>query len=105
MPETMLDRMAEICVKMKGINGIFGDVQEYMPETGIVYVDPPYTATTRYVGAFDVVAYAKSLSVPCYISEGKPLSEKAHLISSGRAKGGISGERKKQANEEWLSEM
>ena len=34
---------------------------------------------------------------------GRPLSNQAWQIASGRAKGGISGDRKRFANEEWLS--
>ena len=38
-----------------------------------------------------------------YLSEGRKISDNAVCLSKGRNKGGISGERKKKANEEWLN--
>jgi RNA ligase (TIGR02306 family) len=67
------------------------------------YIDPPYAGTTAYGHTFDVAEYVRSLRQPCYVSEGRPLSNQAWQIASGRARGGISGDRKRFANEEWLS--
>lgn len=103
MPSTLFDRMTFICQKLKGITGYCCEIDKYLPEEGIAYIDPPYQGTTFYGYDFDVVLYAKSLSIPVYVSEGRPLSPVSHMISSGRNKGGISGERKKAANQEWLS--
>ena len=46
---------------------------------------------------------ARRLKCPCWVSEGKALSDEAWMLSTGRAKGGMTGDRKKKANEEWLS--
>ena len=103
MPQTLFERIKIICEKMKGVKGHHGDIREVRPTSGVVYIDPPYQGTTLYGHDFDIIEYAKSLPVKCYVSEGKALSENAQLISGGRAKGGISGERKSKPNEEWLS--
>lgn len=102
MPETLYQRMQVICDTMVGVNGYCVDINNIKPRSGTVYIDPPYQGTTLYGHTFDVEKYVKSLPVKCYVSEGKPLSGKSSLISSGRKKGGISGGRK-VANEEWLS--
>ena len=102
MPETLFQRVGEICQKMKGIHGYYADIESTLPEDGIVYIDPPYDDTTAYGMTFDVVGYANKLKTKCYISEGKPLFSESYLISQGRKKGGISGERV-VAHEEWLS--
>lgn len=104
LPETLLQRVKLIHTSMKGVRGIHGDIEEFFPNhDGTIYIDPPYSGTTMYGYNFDVVQYAKKLPGRCFVSEGKPLSETSFLISTGRAKGGISGERKRTANEEWLS--
>lgn len=103
LPETLFQRIALVCEKMKGIVGICGDIQEIDP-VGMVYIDPPYQGTAVYGFDFDVVKYALSLKCKCYISEGKALSDQAYLITKGSKKGGMSGDRDKP-HEEWLSEF
>jgi hypothetical protein len=49
--------------------------------------------------------YVKKIKAKCFVSEGKLLSNKGYMITCGRKKGGISGNRKIQAYEEWLSEF
>ena len=75
--------------------GLGGQVQ-------MIYIDPPYEGTTGYGDGLNVVEYVKRQNARCYVSEGKALSQEAVCVSTGRSKGGISGNRKK-ANEEWLS--
>lgn len=103
MPDTLLERVKVISEKMKGVKGICGDIEEFAPGDGVIYIDPPYYDTTFYGHNFDVVEYAKKFPGRCFVSEGRKLTDAALLVSAGRAKGGISGERKRAANQEWLS--
>jgi site-specific DNA-adenine methylase len=104
MPETLYSRVCEIVSAMDGVNGICGKVESVCPpHDSLVYIDPDYEGTTGYGHSLDVREYSKRLRARHYISEGKPLSQDAVLISSGRSKGGISGERQVSANQEWLS--
>lgn len=103
MPSTLYSRVELIAKAMKGIVGRMADIMEVEYGDGIIYVDPPYSGTTFYGHDFDIMEFAKKAG-KCYVSEGKPLSEKAWQIVGARKKGGISGLRK-SANEEWLSEI
>jgi len=106
MPETIFQRAKSLCGGMKGITGIYGNVEDVkIVDKSVVYCDPPYLETTGYGHVMDmsrVVENAKGSKL--YISEGKSLSPMSWKISEGRKKGGISGDRK-VANEEWLSLM
>ena len=104
MPSTLYVRMKAICERMRGITGHYIDVRDFVPGEGTIYIDPPYSSTTLYGHSFDVKEYVSKLGRKCWVSEGQALSENAYLISKGRKKGGISGDRKK-INEEWLSEL
>lgn len=103
MPETLYERVALVYDKMFGITGICDDIRNVIPK-GLVYIDPPYTGTTFYGHKLNVLEYVKKLKCKCFISEGKPLSEKNWQIAKTRLKGGISGLRQSM-NEEWLSEI
>jgi hypothetical protein len=105
MPSTILERVVVLAEKMRGVEGICGDIADAIPliRDGVVYIDPPYQGTTTYGHAVDVVGLARALPVPCWVSEGRALTENAVCFSTGRAKGGITGDRKRAANEEWLS--
>lgn len=110
MPNTIIERVTEIVRRMRGVTGICGDAMHIFIKRNetpsIVYIDPQYEGTTGYSYKIDAVAVAKRIANEgdiCWVSEGKPLSDKAIKLSDGRAKGGITGERKKAANEEWLS--
>lgn len=106
LPASLLSRVEKLCVEGKGITGICGDVSLVDPvDDSVVYIDPPYQGTTPYGHTLDVVTLAKSIQQPCYVSEGKPLSEKAVRLATeeARKKGGISGSKKIRPNEEWIS--
>lgn len=106
MPETLYLRTCEIASVMAGVTGICGKVEEIQPpDDSLVYIDPDYEGTTGYGHGLDVVAYSKLLRARHYISEGRALSTDPVLISSGRSKGGISGDRQVSANQEWLSKF
>lgn len=103
-PHTFAPRMELICKKMRGVQGILGDVENLEYEDGIIYIDPPYDDLTSYGHKFNVLEYIDKIKRSCYISEAKPLpgATETYQISKGRKKGGVSGDRKKP-NEEWLS--
>jgi len=110
MPETIITRVAEIVERMKGVGAACGDAaltrvgaRAARGYDAFAYIDPQYEGTTGYPYSIDAVATAKAIGCPCWVSEGRALSEGAVCLSKGRSKGGITGERKKAANEEWLS--
>jgi len=105
MPGTLLARVREIAERCEGLTGMSADVRSFSPPpAAVAYIDPPYGGTTDYSGGppLDVSRIAEGLGCPCYVSEARPLSDNAVLLSAGRRKGGISG-RRAGANEEWLS--
>lgn len=105
MPSTLYDRVALICERMKGVNGYHIPIEQYKPQGGIVYIDPPYDNTTAYGYNFDLIKWVEECELPCFVSEGKsiPQADEHYQISVPRKKGGISGERKSAPNEEWIS--
>lgn len=105
MPNTLYERVEELCMGMDGVKGYWEDCNNVDIEEGsIIYIDPPYDKTTKYGFEFDYMSFIEKFKCNniIFISEGKQISDKSFLISNGRAKGGISGERK-ECNEEWLS--
>ena len=110
MPATLLSRLQRTAEVMQGVYGQCADVLaiEGQIEPGsLVYIDPPYDGTTAYGHALDVVPVARRIASEStvFVSEGRPLSGEAVQLSTGRAKGGISGDRAVRANEEWLSRI
>lgn len=110
MPATIIKRVEALMSGMRGVRGIDGDAAYLAHETrrvlkSVVYIDPDYAGTTGYGHSLDPVKLAKSLPCPCWVSEGTPLSKDAVRLSTGRAKGGMTGGRKRAANEEWLSRL
>jgi len=106
MTETIVERVRVLAVRMRGVSGLCGDLGCAvlpMVRGDLAYIDPPYEGTTRYGHELNVVKLASSMVVPCWVSEGRAISPKAWQLSSGRAKGGMTGDRKKAPNEEWLS--
>ena len=91
MPPTLLQRATAICEKMTGVHGYYQNIEDFQPGKGIVYIDPPYSNLTAYGNTFDVLTYAQKFN--CYVSEAQPLTSKFVVVSEGRKKGGISGER------------
>lgn len=114
MPNTLYKRVEEICANMDGVCGVNGNVTDIVspPDNSIVYIDPPYKNTSGYGFDFDVNGYIEQLKsgiklhnkkVNIFVSEGYKMSDDSILLSSGRSKGGVSGDRSKKANEEWLN--
>lgn len=104
MPETVLKRTETLCERMLGIIGLHADIRSFdFPPGNNIYIDPPYEGTTGYTTAraFDPVEEAVRLG-GSWVSEARALTKDAVRLSGGRAKGGITGGRKTQA-EEWLS--
>ncbi len=107
MPATILARVERLVKKMRGVHGVCGDASKVnVPVGAVAYIDPPYAGTTGYDSEIDVVTVANKIAAggaDCWVSEGRALTSEAVLLSEGRAKGGITGQRKRAANEEWLS--
>jgi hypothetical protein len=107
MPNTILARIERLVKGMRGVHGVCGDASSVKVRAGsVAYIDPPYTGTTGYDADIDAVAVARGIAAAgatCWVSEGRALTDEAVCLSTGRAKGGITGERKRAANEEWLS--
>ena len=104
MPATIYSRTVEIIQRMRGMRGICGDAAVIKVQApAVAYIDPPYAGTTDYPYRIDAVAVARNIGCPCWVSESRGLSEYATMLSIGRTKGGITGDRKKEANEKWLS--
>lgn len=105
MPDTLYQRVEDLCFGMDGVNGYWDDCNNiHIEPNSIIYIDPPYDKTTRYGFKFDYMSFIKKYNKDNIIllSEGKQLSNKAINLTDRRHKGGISGERKK-INEEWLN--
>lgn len=104
MPNTLKNRVDSIVSKMKGVKGIYGNIESLtdFESNSVIYIDPPYQNTTGYGYKFNILEYVNKLNKNAYVSEGVKISETAHLISGSRSKGGISGNRK-STNEEWLN--
>lgn len=104
MPETLFERVENIAGRMIDVQGIHGDINDitYFEENSIIYIDPPYSGTTKYGYELDLESFIKKFDNKIYVSEGKQLTENAIQITGSRSKGGISGKRKSK-NEEWLN--
>ena len=106
MPNTLFNRVEKICADMDFIEGKNCRVEDLIIEDNentIIYLDPPYENTTGYGYNLDYISFIKQFKkAKVYLSEGFNIHN-GILLHSGRSKGGISGERKKKANEEWLN--
>ena len=106
MPNTLYNRVQGLSIGMKGINGYYDDCNKiHIKENSIIYIDPPYLNTSGYGFEFDYMNFIdkyKNNNI-IILSEGMQLSDNAFNLTDRRNKGGISGERKKKANEEWLN--
>ena len=106
MPDTLRRRVWNVMTNMHGIEAYCIDVDRLDIEVGsLVYVDPPYLGTTAYGYTFDVDKLFQSViqTSTCFVSEGRQIGPHGVLLHAGRSKGGISGDRKVIANQEWLS--
>lgn len=113
MPSTLKKRLYAILEEMQGIRAChtyaeyidFNKIKsEY--EEGVVYIDPPYSNTTKYKDTIDldlIISNAKSVGYSVFVSEYKPLSN-SYIEISKTNKGGISGNSSKQMTE-YLSKM
>lgn len=108
---TELRRRVNILMNgMKGVTCYKMDIMEILntpiPNSSVVYVDPPYQSTTGYSFGFDIMLFVKRFrevsKAPLFISEGVPLNDDALQLTFGGANGGISGVRKRK-HQEWLS--
>ena len=106
MPNTLYQRVQELSFGMEGVKGYYGDCNDiHIEENSIIYIDPPYINTSGYGFEFDYMKFIDKHKINNIIllSEGMKLSDNNYNLTDRRSKGGISGERKKKANEEWLN--
>jgi hypothetical protein len=106
MPVTLLKRVKELAVGMRGVRVIHGDVRKLTLNGAkdTIYIDPPYTGTTGYYDSFDAISLARSFR-RAFVSEGFPVTDGDYFkIESNRKKGGMNGKRQR-AHEEWLNEI
>jgi hypothetical protein len=111
MPDTIVERMAEIVVHMRGVKGCQDDAK-YVTTTpkATVYCDPPYSGGSMAgYGCyfFDPVARVKALTATgrtVLVSEQKALrgGTTSVKIADPRMKGGISGKRQ-ASHPEWVT--
>lgn len=110
MPNTLYERVENICANMDNVKGLYGKVEEVAIEpNSIVYIDPPYKNTQDYGYELDIEKYINKIKnidgVKIYISEGYKINgcKESVLLSKGRDKGNINGKRNKKPIEEWLN--
>jgi len=106
MPNTLYQRVQDLSFGMEGVKGCYGDCNDiHIENNSIIYIDPPYDKTTKYGFEFDYMKFIEKYKNNNIIllSEGIVLSDNNYNLTDRRSKGGISGERKKKANEEWLN--
>lgn len=111
MINTLIDRVVAIhnqCVGLTCINKDIYSILDLLPKDNcVVYIDPPYSNTTKYGFNFDLNdflsnVFDQTLS-PIFVSEKERISDdEAIQLNFSGAKGGISGN-KSGKNEEWLN--
>lgn len=106
MPQSLFERVEGICVELDGVNGMCCDVNGVdIKDNAIVYIDPPYNNTCKYGYEVDYMKLIHKIKGKCkiYLSEGSKISDNSYLLSSGRKKGNINGNKSKKSVEEWLN--
>ena len=104
MPNTLYQRVQELSFGMEGVKGYWQDCNDIdIEENSIIYIDPPYINTSGYGFEFNYMNFIEKHKNIILLSEGMKLSDNNYNLTDRRSKGGISGERKKKANEEWLN--
>lgn len=111
MIEPLVKRVKDIVDNCKGLACIHNDIYNVIPyiegkDNCIVYIDPPYSNTTKYGFAFNLEEFLSILFdatlCPIYVSEKENISDDAIQLKFEGSKGGISGV-KSGKNEEWLN--
>jgi 16S rRNA G966 N2-methylase RsmD len=109
--KTRLVKLVSALVKgMRGVRGIRADINSIIPiiKEGIVYIDPPYRGTSSY-GHHVNGTIGRKVQVPCWVSEGEPLTDHAICLSNKRANARMNGSKgfekvaKEKNTAEWLS--
>ena len=109
LPATIERRVADLVAdsRLREVTVKHCDAMTTIPRGVTVYVDPPYLGTQQYNGrTLDLPVFieqAQARGCDVWVSEAKPLlGGESVRLSKGRAKGGISGARRK-ANQEHLT--
>lgn len=109
-PEELGRRVNLLYQRMRGVTCFRDDIDSVsemmIPEDAIVYVDPPYQATTGYAFNFEidkfVTSFKEKRSNTLFVSEGSPLNSASIQLQVGGPNGGISG-RRALKHQEWIS--
>lgn len=109
-PEELGRRVNLLYQRMRGVTCFRDDIDSVsemmIPEDAIVYVDPPYQATTGYAFNFEidkfVTSFKEKRSNTLFVSEGAPLNSASIQLQVGGPNGGISG-RRALKHQEWIS--
>lgn len=109
MPEVMYKRIEKILSEKGRLIGFCEDINDFVDrfnfENCIVYIDPPYESTAKYiekVNIYDIIGKLKN-KVPLYISYNKDLGADEIEIFGQREKGNMNGNRKKEVVREILN--
>jgi site-specific DNA-adenine methylase len=111
MIEPLIERVKDIVENCKGLTCIHGDIFNIIPllknkDNCIIYIDPPYSNTTKYGFNFSLKEFLDELffitPCPIYVSEKEKISAESFQLKFEGSKGGISGV-KQGKNEEWLN--
>ena len=117
MPKTLYNRVENIVSQLGGCivaskEDVFKCVNDRLNRDRgniIVYIDPPYYGTTGYECSFDVFELIRSVTTRCCIdvSEGCEMkgADRTYTLSTGRAKGNITGDIKKKPTGECLNKF
>lgn len=98
MPETLRKRVLAISQQMRGVHGFCSEAMHADICADIIYIDPPYDGLTQYGHKLELISLVNRLRTKCRIlavSEAKPLPDATYnfIVTTRRAKGGISGNR------------
>jgi site-specific DNA-adenine methylase len=118
MVDTLFERVENIVNNLSGKIVAYNDdifnilnIFSNLDNNAIIYIDPPYSNTTKYKDSFDIYELIDKLKnindFAIYISEGVELdnAKNTYLLSKGRTKGNISGNVIKKPVEEWLNKF
>lgn len=109
-PVELRRRIYNLIQNMYGVRCMTTDIwqllDEEIPSSAVIYIDPPYSGATGYAFGFDVRQFVDCLHLktkaPIFVSEKVPLSDNAIQLYFGGPKGGISGSRVGK-HQEWVS--
>lgn len=106
--DTIYERVVELSKCLKGVHAYREDVRNVLHRgikpNSVIYIDPPYKATTGYGNTVDVDVFIRELreitTAPIFISEAREMQGCLGIkLKFSKDKGGISGKRKVRIDE------